>query len=51
MQFEYNFVRKEDIKVEYLNNLLRILPKDGVNMGKMTDTDDVLKFYKRLSMK
>jgi hypothetical protein len=36
-------VAKENLKVEYLNNLLRIVPKEGINMGRMTDVDEVNK--------
>jgi len=38
-------VAKENLKVEYQTNLLRIIPHEGINLGRMTDTDDV-HFYK-----
>jgi hypothetical protein len=40
-EFEYLYVQKESLKVEYLTNLLRIVPHDGVNLGRITDTDEV----------
>jgi len=38
-EFEYNFVSKKDLEFIYDINLLRIKPKPGINMGKITDTD------------
>jgi hypothetical protein len=35
-------VAKENLQVEYLNNLLRIVPKEGINIGRMTDVDEVI---------
>ncbi len=43
-EFEYLYVPKDSLRVEYLNNLLRIVPKEGINMGRMTDVDQVNSF-------
>lgn len=37
--FDYNEVRKEDIRVIYETNMMRIVPKEDINLGTLTDDE------------
>lgn len=42
VNFEYVTVKPDSIETLYELNLLKIKPKDGVNIGRVTDVDGTI---------